>query len=119
LRQLEYYQGILILTTNMAAQCDPAFESTSIIIFSSKWNLTDIVGRIHFCIKYPDLDLESRKAIWRTFIQRASKNPGDISEGDVDRLAEYKLNGRQVSWNSTKLQTYRIFTPISLDQECC
>ncbi len=28
LRQLEYYQGILILTTNLVAQCDPALEST-------------------------------------------------------------------------------------------
>jgi SpoVK/Ycf46/Vps4 family AAA+-type ATPase len=28
LRQLEYYQGILILTTNRIANCDPAFEST-------------------------------------------------------------------------------------------
>jgi SpoVK/Ycf46/Vps4 family AAA+-type ATPase len=27
LRQLEYYQGILILTTNLIAQCDAAFES--------------------------------------------------------------------------------------------
>ena len=27
LRQLEYYQGILILTTNLIAHCDPAFES--------------------------------------------------------------------------------------------
>lgn len=27
LRQLEYYQGILILTTNMITSCDPAFES--------------------------------------------------------------------------------------------
>jgi SpoVK/Ycf46/Vps4 family AAA+-type ATPase len=27
LRQLEYYQGVLILTTNLIAQCDPAFES--------------------------------------------------------------------------------------------
>ena len=29
LRQLEYYQGILILTTNMPEQCDAAFESKS------------------------------------------------------------------------------------------
>lgn len=29
LRQLEYYQGILILTTNRLSDCDPAFESTS------------------------------------------------------------------------------------------
>jgi hypothetical protein len=27
LRQLEYFQGILLLTTNLIAQCDPAFES--------------------------------------------------------------------------------------------
>lgn len=34
LRQLEYYQGILIMTTNMMKQIDPAFESTPRIIFS-------------------------------------------------------------------------------------
>jgi SpoVK/Ycf46/Vps4 family AAA+-type ATPase len=33
LRQLEYYQGILILTTNMIEQCDPAFESPSAVPF--------------------------------------------------------------------------------------
>lgn len=78
-----------------------------------------MIGRIHFCIKYPDLDLESRKAIWRTFIERASKNPSNIGEEEVDRLAGYKLNGRQVSRNSTNLQRYRMLIPISLDQECC
>jgi len=30
LRQLEYYQGILFLTTNLIAECDPAFESECI-----------------------------------------------------------------------------------------
>jgi len=94
LRQLEYYQGILILTTNMAAQCDPAFES-----------------RIHFCIRYPDLDLESRKAIWRTFIEKASNNTGDIGEGDINRLAEYKLNGRQIK------NAVSISRCIALDQQ--
>jgi hypothetical protein len=28
LRQLEYYQGIMFLTTNLVSQCDAAFEST-------------------------------------------------------------------------------------------
>lgn len=32
LRQLEYYQGILILTTNMPEQCDAAFESGSRVL---------------------------------------------------------------------------------------
>lgn len=40
LRQLEYYQGILILTTNRIGSCDPAFES--------EWNL-------------PSVDLQFRK----------------------------------------------------------
>ena len=30
LRQLEYYPGILILTTNRIGDCDPAFESASL-----------------------------------------------------------------------------------------
>lgn len=30
LRQLEYYQGILILTTNLVTECDIAFESWSL-----------------------------------------------------------------------------------------
>jgi hypothetical protein len=29
LRKLEYYQGILILTTNLVTHCDSAFESMS------------------------------------------------------------------------------------------
>ncbi|KAI5116472.1 hypothetical protein M0805_001635 [Coniferiporia weirii] len=79
LRQLEYYQGILILTTNMLAQCDPAFES-----------------RIHFCVKYPDLDFESRKAVWKTFLGKALENTEDVSEESINRLAGYKMNGRQI-----------------------
>jgi len=79
LRQLEYYQGVLILTTNMITQCDPAFES-----------------RIHFCITYPDLDFASRKTIWKTFFSKALKNPDDINEEDINKLAERKLNGRQI-----------------------
>jgi len=79
LRQLEYYQGILIMTTNMIGQCDPAFES-----------------RIHFCIRYPDLDFDSRKAVWKTFFSKALRNPGDISEEDINRLCKHPMNGRQI-----------------------
>jgi hypothetical protein len=38
LRQLEYFQGVLVLTTNMVQQIDPAFESNSDLIEScTKW----------------------------------------------------------------------------------
>ncbi|KIJ50942.1 hypothetical protein M422DRAFT_27065 [Sphaerobolus stellatus SS14] len=82
LRQLEYYQGVLILTTNLPANCDPAFES-----------------RIHFSIWYPDLEFDARKIIWKEFLKKATNMEGkdlQFSEVDIDRLAGYKLNGRQI-----------------------
>ncbi|KAJ7762396.1 P-loop containing nucleoside triphosphate hydrolase protein [Mycena maculata] len=79
LRQLEYYQGIMILTTNMIAQCDPAFES-----------------RIHFSIHYPDLDFDSRKKIWKTFFAKVLKDPASITPESLDRLANLPMNGRQI-----------------------
>jgi len=79
LRQLEYYQGILILTTNMIDHFDAAFES-----------------RIHFSILYPDLDFESRKTIWKMFFAKVMKNACEISEEDLNRLANRKMNGRQI-----------------------
>lgn len=83
LRQLEYYQGILILTTNRIGDCDPAFES-----------------RIHISLHYPDLGFDARKAIWKTFIGKAQKyenDPAFVGEEEIDRLAALNLNGRQVS----------------------
>ncbi|KAL8636478.1 MAG: hypothetical protein Q9228_006128 [Teloschistes exilis] len=74
LRRLEYYQGILILTTNRVSTIDPAFQS-----------------RIHFSIQYPDLDTESRRIIWRNFV----KSP-EVTEAEFSQLAEWKLNGRQI-----------------------
>ncbi|KAF9489070.1 P-loop containing nucleoside triphosphate hydrolase protein [Pleurotus eryngii] len=88
LRQLEYYQGILILTTNMVSECDLAFES-----------------RIHFSVHYPDLDLDARKEVWRTFIQRVKLDTASMTEGVVDSLAQLKLNGRQIKNTISTAQT--------------
>ncbi|KAJ7201265.1 P-loop containing nucleoside triphosphate hydrolase protein [Mycena pura] len=76
LRQLEYYQGIMILTTNMARTCDTAMES-----------------RIHFCVHYSELNQEARLAIWKTFVARSKVT---LKEEDLVRLSELRLNGRQI-----------------------
>ncbi|KIP06048.1 hypothetical protein PHLGIDRAFT_119307 [Phlebiopsis gigantea 11061_1 CR5-6] len=78
LRQVEYYRGILIFTTNMIESMDQAFES-----------------RIHFCIRYPDLDFASRRAIWKMFFSKSMRDE-QITDEDLDRLAAHKLNGRQI-----------------------
>lgn len=53
LRVLEYYEGIMFLTTNRVQTFDAAFQS-----------------RIHISLEYPELDKPARKAIWRNFLDR-------------------------------------------------
>jgi SpoVK/Ycf46/Vps4 family AAA+-type ATPase len=82
LRHLEYYQGILILTTNRVDTFDPAFES-----------------RIHFRHHYASLDYNARTSIWGEFVQRARKHAGinvTVDQEGINTLARYALNGRQV-----------------------
>lgn len=78
LRTLEYYEGILFLTTNRLSNIDGAFQS-----------------RIHISMQYPNLAAESRKAIWKNLLEN-SKMPHDMSDADLSNLSEANLNGRQI-----------------------
>nr|XP_023907899.1 uncharacterized protein LOC112019614 [Quercus suber]POF16364.1 atpase family aaa domain-containing protein 3b [Quercus suber] len=85
LRVLEYYEGILFLTSNRVATFDDAFKS-----------------RIHVPLKYSELTAASRKQIWKNFL--GQKKPGVdataglavIDEAGYDALARVELNGRQI-----------------------
>jgi SpoVK/Ycf46/Vps4 family AAA+-type ATPase len=78
LRTLEYYEGILFLTTNRVSNMDAAFQS-----------------RIHVSMAYPSLSTTSRRQIWANFL-RLSSYQWEISDVDLDALAEVDLNGRQI-----------------------
>ncbi|KAM7194251.1 hypothetical protein V8F33_007397 [Rhypophila sp. PSN 637] len=56
LRVLEYYDGVLLMTTNRTGALDEAFES-----------------RIHLKLYYPDLDLRQTMDIWAMNIRRLEK----------------------------------------------
>ncbi|KAI1740251.1 P-loop containing nucleoside triphosphate hydrolase protein [Xylaria scruposa] len=86
LRMLEYYQGIMFMTTNRIQAIDSAFES-----------------RIHITINYPDLDASTRKAIWSNFLG-ILKQPARISDPEIACLAENVMNGRQIK-NALKIAT--------------
>ncbi|KAL8396315.1 hypothetical protein RB594_004692 [Gaeumannomyces avenae] len=75
LRTLEYYEGILFMTTNRVDNIDQAFQS-----------------RIHVSLEYSSLDPTSRAAIWRNFLGGRM----GITPTDIEELAEYPLNGRQI-----------------------
>ncbi|KAI5205180.1 P-loop containing nucleoside triphosphate hydrolase protein [Aureobasidium subglaciale] len=77
LRVLEYYQGILFLTSNRVSTFDDAFKS-----------------RIHIPLKYGVLDASSRKQIWKNFLTKAGQ--GCCDKDTLDKLARWELNGRQI-----------------------
>ena len=83
LRLLEYYSGIMFLTTNRVSAIDPAFES-----------------RIDIAVNYPSLTMTSRRQIWENFLMRLPEGKGDgqrtVVEADLDALAEREFNGRQI-----------------------
>src|SRR6266536_2764860 len=81
LRLLEYYEGIMILTTNRIGAFDTAFKS-----------------RIHLAIKYPALSFSSRRDLWTAFITNGHTRPCPPWWDDVflDSLAAETLNGRQI-----------------------
>ncbi|KAF5502293.1 26S proteasome regulatory subunit 4 [Colletotrichum aenigma] len=103
LRQLEYYQGILILTTNRIAQCDAAFAS-----------------RVHISKEYPELDESSRGKIWATFLRRM-KNASQgaevhITEEDITRLAKMEINGRKIKniFSSARIIAKEMQEPLAI-----
>ncbi|MGL6075818.1 MAG: AAA family ATPase [Fimbriiglobus sp.] len=82
LRLLDYYQGILFLTTNRADALDHAVRS-----------------RVMLKLVYPDLDDAARTVIWTTMFQAAGMM---MTQGTITDLAKTVLNGRQIR-NLTRL----------------
>ena len=77
LRQLEWFQGIMFLTTNRVKAFDEAFQS-----------------RIHFALRYDKLSKSARREVWNAFLKRSG--PNRIESEDLENLAKKELNGRQV-----------------------
>ena len=83
LRLLEYFQGILFLTTNRVETFDEAF-----------------VSRIHLSLRYGELSMKAKKTVWKMFIQRVKDSQDmeveEITEEDFNALAKRNINGRQI-----------------------
>ncbi|KAK8070444.1 hypothetical protein PG997_010647 [Apiospora hydei] len=74
---LEYYAGMLFLTTNRGDAIDEAFQS-----------------RIHLTLHYPELTTDAKYHIWDQFLKRVPSS--DVSPIDMLKLANLSLNGRQI-----------------------
>ena len=77
---LEYFSGVLILTTNRVKTIDTAFQS-----------------RIHLGIKYHPLSPENRRELWQLFISKAvGGNLAWVDDEVLDVLSAHVLNGREI-----------------------
>ncbi|KXN93314.1 ATPase family AAA domain-containing protein 3B, partial [Leucoagaricus sp. SymC.cos] len=82
LRHVEYYRGILFLTTNRIKTFDEAFLS-----------------RIHVALHFTELSLESKIQIWTAFLGKVGalvESGGEITEAEITELSKREINGRQI-----------------------
>ena len=96
LRVLEYYSGILFLTTNRVGAFDQAFRS-----------------RIHMSLFYPRIEEEATIKIWEMNIDRAREIWGDkLSIDDADRKGILKFASKhykelvesETTWNGRQIR---------------
>lgn len=76
LRMLEYYNGVLLLTTNRVADMDTAFYS-----------------RISLALRYGDFTIDTRKQVISNLLDT---NGVTLSPTEIDTLAATGVNGRQI-----------------------
>ena len=87
LRHVEYYRGILFMTTNRIRTFDEAFLS-----------------RIHVALHFDELSVPTKMQIWRAFLRKAGLGEDELQDGLLQRLAERDINGRQIK-NACKTAT--------------
>ncbi|KLU83874.1 hypothetical protein MAPG_02923 [Magnaporthiopsis poae ATCC 64411] len=89
LREIEYYRGILFLTTNRVGQFDDAF-----------------ISRIHVAIHYDNLIKEERDKVWKQFFTKLEDEKGE--EIKILRSARsYVLDDPSVAmvpWNGREIR---------------
>ncbi|KAK0716572.1 hypothetical protein B0T21DRAFT_454345 [Apiosordaria backusii] len=88
LRCIEYYRGILFLTTNRIGYFDDAF-----------------ISRIHIVIKYDALNEDDRRQIWTQFFEKLADEREDFNI--KSRAKSYVLEDdsiRKLEWNGREIR---------------
>ncbi|KAL4803176.1 hypothetical protein BDV18DRAFT_44214 [Aspergillus unguis] len=104
LRTLEYFQGILFLTTNRVETFDDAFQS-----------------RIHVALRYGDLTTKAKRSVWKMFLAKVQAMEGveasNFTDKDFDTLSRHNLNGRQIKNSVRTAQALAVNEKAPLSME--
>ncbi|XXG94863.1 hypothetical protein Hte_001122 [Hypoxylon texense] len=101
LRELEYFGGIVFLTTNRVNSFDIAMKS-----------------RIHLSLSYTPPETEVRRSIWQHCLERLPAQAKDIDVAKtIDFLVTAKLNGREIANSVNTARTLARFdgAPLKLN----
>ena len=108
LRELEYFQGIIFLTTNLYSTIDVAFRS-----------------RVHIHLLFDPLSFSSRRLLWEKFLARLpaaelppaqSDDPqGGIGKDALTELAKWDLNGREIKNSIKTVRTWCVCKGVGLN----
>lgn len=81
LRELEYFKGIIFLTTNLYSTIDVAFRS-----------------RVNIHLVFQSLPFSSRLLLWQKFLSRlpGTDIQAKLTEKEMEELAKWELNGREI-----------------------
>lgn len=80
LRELEYFGGVVFLTTNRVESFDPAMKS-----------------RIHLSLAYQPPGAQVRLELWTKLIGALPEEELAVDSADIKSLLEYNLNGREIA----------------------
>jgi hypothetical protein len=96
LRQLEYFQGILFMTTNRM-NVYPTLENQLTVLGVETFDEA-FQSRIHIALRYSDLDSKARHAVWTQFLDM-------VSHEEVTLAAENSSNNSPGASEKTATET--------------
>ena len=102
MRALEYFQGILFLTTNRVGHFDEAFMS-----------------RIHVSIGYERLDDSARGQIWDNLFRKLKEDhkrggPEIIYEYDAKEYVKKNKEVKALEWNGREIRNGTLLPPACI-----
>jgi SpoVK/Ycf46/Vps4 family AAA+-type ATPase len=99
LRELEYYQGIIFLTTNLYETVDKAFRS-----------------RVNIHLLFDSLPMDARKVLWEKFLGRVEGGES-VGEEVLEELKKWELNGREIKNAVKTVRTWCVIKGFEMNLE--
>lgn len=96
---LEYFSGILILTTNRVGSFDDA-----------------VMSRIHLSLYYPSLDRDGTLQIWESMLGRLGDTGIEVDYDEILEFVKGMHEDQHAIWNGRKIRN-AITTALSLARE--